>query len=284
MPKFESFDSGPQVDYRESSDSFESQRAVLDKLSHKFPKFKSLLTALAVATLALSVPESTKSNDIKSETSITQAEVNDQELIKVALENIDNPSFKDVARSIQAEFDAIELESPEDFLYSQVSDYSGLNDEIVINDVFEGDIPDSAQNISVGYSFSTSEVINYQDSNLDVFSRTQFVFDIRSVDEQSSLEPELKRIQLKGFGANKKEAIQNALESAVAFFGIEVESKDELASGFDGQVTTSTIQNTGRFFVKEYKLVEEDESQDETGLAPYRVVLDIVGAKIDENK
>lgn len=268
----------------EGGGAFENQKVVLDKLSKKFPKFKSVLTALVLTTLALSIPESTKSNAIKSETSITQIDVDNQELIKSALENIDSAVFRDAARSIHTEFEAIELESPRDFLYSGVSDYSSLNDKIVINDDFEGEIPESAQNVFINYSFTTSEVVDFQGSDLNIFNRTQTVFNIDSIEEDFSPELETKRIQLQGFGINKKEALQNALESAVGFFGLEVESKDYLVLRGDGQVTTSNLSTTGRYFIKEYKIVEEEESQDENGLSLYQVVLDIIGGKVVEDK
>ncbi len=284
MPKFESFDSDSYIDREEDGRAFENQKVVLDKLSKKFPKFKSMLTALVLTTLALSVPESTKSNDVKSEISISQIDVGNQELIKSALENIDSAVFRDAARSIHTEFEAIELESPRNFLYSGVSDYSSLNDKIVINDDFEGEIPESAQNVFINYSFTASEVVDFQGSDLNIFNRTQTVFNIDSIEEDFSPELETQRIQLQGFGANKKEALQNALESAVGFFGLEVESKDNLVLGGDSQVTTSNLGTTGRYFIKEYKLVEEEEIQDENGLSLYRIVLDIIGGKVIEDK
>lgn len=290
MPKFESF--APQAENLEEAEvetSFKERKSVIEKLTNKFPKLRSLVLAFITTTAAMSAPEFVQSHEPVEGTKMEQ-KADEQETAEAALEKITDQDFKNIVEKIGKETDSFGSEAPKNSLYGETLDYTELNRGVTLKESKKGTVPESARNVFVNYELASGESTKVSSSGANIFSRTKSSFYIAPAEKGSAVEG--GKIEMQGIGSTRSEALQNALENSVNFLGISVDtgtSLDEQAidsdkPSFESTLTTKT-KTGGRHFISEYRIVRGEEVKEGMGKkGEYKVIVEITGGQFVPEK
>ena len=273
MSKFESF--APKVENPESEaeTSLEKRKSVIEKLTNKFPKLRSLVLAFVTTTAALSAPELAQTNEPVQGTKIEQKASRPEETAEAALEKISDQKFKDVVQKLKDEMALIGVNVPTNSLYSEVSESMSVNNGNTFNENKIGNLPESAQNVFINSEhvsgYSSQDKHNGDNGSANMMDGIKSVFYVSPVEKGSIIEG--GKIEIKGFGHTRSEALQNALEDGAKFLEVEIASNTTLDDKMEDRgdkssfetTLTSTIKSGSKHFVKEYKIINDEQPKGE---------------------
>lgn len=297
MPKFESF--APKVENLESDveTSLEKRKSVIEKLTNKFPKLRSLILAFITTTVALSAPELAQANEPVQGTKIEQkASRTEEGTVETALKKIDDQQFKDIVEKIKTEMALFNSDIPTNSLYGENWEYTTVNNGVTQKENKIGSLPESAQNVFINSEHMlgqcTKDGVSDGKRIANTMDSTKSLFYILPTEKGTIIEG--GKIELEGIGRTRSEALQNALENSVSFLGVDVASATELNDKIeDGKkasfetTLTKTIKTGSRHFVKEYKIIKVEQGKGKIiggDGQEYHVTVEITGGQFIPEK
>lgn len=268
-------------EYNEESELDERGR-VIERLTSKFPRFKSLIMAFITTTASLSAPELIEA-DAGTETA-TQA-----------MEKITDQEFKESVNKIENLMALVGSNIPTNSVYSEIWGCKEINRGVTIDEIPKGELPESAQNVFIGHQQLSGNVIgmlkNGEKDTANIMDATKSVFYISPAEGGSIIEG--GATEIKGVGHTRSEALQNALENAAGFLGETVSSNSELVdktsdNGSDSHINnsfTEVIQVNSHQFISEYRIINGEETNDgNVNNNEYHVTIEIKGGTFTPEK
>jgi len=297
MPSFESFTPKPAREEFVFSSALEQRRATLENLTKKFPGLKSIVMAFVLTTAALSAPELAHSNEHTKETNIEQQDVHD-----AAHEEITHQELKSAFQKLWRTIDGVGADVPIDATYRSTLESLSVNGASTVSDEASGTLPDSAQDIVIGHEVATVAADHTTMTNhsaVDMVEGLKSTFYVSPIEQGSIVEGGTS--QVIGFGSTRAEALQNALENAATFMGVDISSdlKSKSASTTGDDSFTAEIASkshtsaNSKHILKGYKIIGDEQpsdgvytdgqksvSSDNLSDSEHRVTVEIIGGTL----
>lgn len=259
MSSFESFAPKPTREESAPSSAFEQRGVALENLAKKFPKFKSLMMTFVLTTAAFSAPEFLRASEPTPETEGEQEDT--------VSEKVTHEELKSAFSKLWERVDGLGTKVPENPTYLDTLEHLNANSTHTFSDTDSGTLPESAQDIVIGHEVATvtadHAVTGSTGDSVDLVQGMKSVFYVAPVEGGSITEGGTS--QITGFGSTRAEALQNALESAVNFMGVDISSGSKLEdSSMTGDnvsaaesALTSHTETKSRHVLKGYKILED---------------------------
>lgn len=268
MPNFESF----KQQTKEAGSSLESIR----KITEKFPKLRSLILAFIASTTTFSAAKFTEADNLIVREPFTA---------EAALDNIDDPKFREIVDQIKTEMSLLSSEIPTNSLYGNYWEHTSINAGETFKQNQIGNLPESATNVFITSEHITGQAITddmLNSESANAFSSTKSFFYISPTEAGSVIEGE--KMVLEGIGETPSEALQNALENSVGFLDMNITNNLESATDIkDNTVLAETIKTSSMHFIKEYKVIHTSQATEKDHLE-YRIVIEIISGEYTPEK
>lgn len=255
----------------------------IENLSARFPKLKAVIFAFLTTTSVL-LPDTAHSTDIPNNPTVTETMVAGQSSIREKLATLTDANFKIFAEKI---FDLINSntdELPTNTSYVNIIQYSNLNSEESISNTFNGNLPESGNNILITSKRAHGQI--EKDSYLDganSYSLAKSTFAISPLENVSLVEGE--GVETQGIGSSLQEALQNALAESMHRLGVSIENEtsadtEELAN----QNAVSFTKATSQHIISKYSILSIETNTDDADNPQFKVLVSVTSGVIKTNE
>jgi hypothetical protein len=237
MLGFEKFRSAaaPRVESSEKSPA-EERREAIDRVIQALPQLRPVILAFVTSTALMSAPEY-----VRADTGKTTAEDSQENGSEASPE--------------------IRFEIPPAAFYEHRMSLDSKDGDENIQVHADGTIPESAENVVIGLNRNTDSRLQTVNGGGDIRHTFTNDFYILPIEGESSSAEGGKAFEMKGVGETPQEALQNALEEAVDFMGLYVESEKSLEEKSDGDTASSDfsdhITTRSAHPIKGFRVIEQ---------------------------
>jgi len=295
MRQFESLPVTKNIE-RENLNSLEKRMGTIKRLVRSFPTYKSLILAFITST-APGVQAQFVGGQMGSQaTTVEQSSITteNRETAETAPKKIDDQEFKSVVAEIEAQMNIIGSVIPENSLYTEEFAHKNINGEQTLTQKSTGSLPESANNVFIGterISTSISLQTGFQQTGFQIntMNGIKSVFYMYPGTEGDILEG--KKIETRGVGSTRAEALQNALEESILLFGLDVRADNVLenrdskeAQNLPSELFVDTTSTKGLSYITEFSVIHGGETVNTFGITEYSVTIEVQGGQLIPQK
>jgi len=290
MQQFESLPVTKSVE-RESLNSLEKRMDTIKRLVQRFPTYKSLILAFITST-APGVQAQFVGGQMGSQaTTFEQSSITaeNRETAETALKNIDDQGFKSVVAGIEDKVDIIGSVIPENSLYTEEFTHKDINGGKTLTQKSTGSLPESANNVFIGTERISTSISLQTGFQINTMNGIKSVFYMYPGIEGDILEG--KKIKMQGVGSTRAEALQNALEESILFFGLEVKTDNVLknrdskdAQNSSSELFVDATSTKGLSYITEFSVIHGGETVNNFGATEHSVTIEVRGGQLIPQK